>query len=231
MKSSFKYKDKNAGTQATDVRAKARLTIQGCNDPDLEILERDAPTVQKIFVHFLFTLAAAFDWLLFGADAKLAFMQGGPAPERRQRIFMEQPRDGIIGNCIPGLVPGALLEVIGAVYGLINAPRLWYEAFAKRMVKAGWVIHSPDCAVFLFYQGGRISAMVCLHVDDALIGASRCKKGEKALQDLREAFEWGAWREDVGEYLGHDVARREGDIHLSQRTFLDALGCADLPEA
>jgi len=123
LKSRFVYRDKNAGTGSVEIAAKARLCVHGCGDPDLEMLQRDSPTVQKVFVHLLLQVCASNKWERHGADAKSAFMQGGAAPERTKKLYMRQPKDGV-AKSLPGVELGALLEIVGSVYGLVNSPRL-----------------------------------------------------------------------------------------------------------
>ena len=231
MKSRFCYKDKNAGKAVSDMMAKARLTIQGCGDPDLDKLARDSPTVQKVFLHLVLFIAASLDWDIYGLDAKSAFMQGGAAPERAEPIYMEQPRDGIIGDHLPGLLAGQLLEVVGAVYGFINSPRLWYLAFRKKMVSLGWLVHSLDCAVFMRYAKNQATGVLCLvavmvlHVDDVVL-ATKAKWVEK---EVTAAFEWGQWRRNAFIFNGRDIAKGNEHIALSQKSFIEGLVHTEVP--
>ena len=80
-----------------------------------------------------------------------------------------------------------LLEIIGSVFGLISAPRLWYRVIAGFLIATGWKRHSQDPAVFILYQDGILVAVLAHHVDDVLIGV-RLKALLKPMQDR---FEWG----------------------------------------
>ena len=168
-------------------------------------------------------MCASLRWDLYGADAKSAFMQGGPAPERKEPIFMDQPRDGILGDSLPGLVPGQLLEVLGAVYGFINSPHLWFKAFTKKLLELGWLAHSLDAAVFMKYQAQVLVALLIIHVDDILL-ASDPKKSKQAVDELKNAFEWGRWRKDKFIFNGRDLERLAcGDVTMSQSSYCRAL--------
>ena len=55
---------------------KARLVILGYQDPDLDELERESPTLSSTSRSLIFILAANEKWKLKSGDVKTAFMQG-----------------------------------------------------------------------------------------------------------------------------------------------------------
>ena len=55
---------------------KARLVILGFQDPDLDELERESPTLSTTSRALIFMCAANEQWKLKSGDVKTAFMQG-----------------------------------------------------------------------------------------------------------------------------------------------------------
>ena len=78
------YRDKSRGVG--EIRAKARVVLIGCCDPDLERLTRDSPTPTRLSECILMSVAASgangdFNndgriWRLWVSDAEKAFLQG-----------------------------------------------------------------------------------------------------------------------------------------------------------
>ena len=95
------------------------------------------------------------------------------------------------------------MKVIGSVYGLVSAPRLWYRRFVGAMVAAGWTLHRVDAALLMKYDvaHGELEGICCVHVDDILIGAS----GENVFAGFKEQFQWGAWELDEIAVCGRRV--------------------------
>ena len=54
---------------------KARLVILGYQDPDLDELERESPTLSTTSRALIFTISANEKWKLKSGDVKTAFMQ------------------------------------------------------------------------------------------------------------------------------------------------------------
>ena len=51
-------------------------------------------------------------------------------------LCMRPPKNGKLA----GVPVGALLQVVGAIYGLVNSPRLWFSVIAGWLVNEdGWV--------------------------------------------------------------------------------------------
>ena len=125
LTSRFAYRDKNKAKRREDstipVKAKARLCIGGHRDPDLKagMLVTEAPTATKLALSTLLFIAGQLQWKIAAGDVEAAFLNGN---EARRNLYFSQPARGL-----PGLEPGALVEVIKGVFGLSTSPRLWWE--------------------------------------------------------------------------------------------------------
>ncbi len=122
-------------------------------------------------------------------EAKNAFLQGR-APKRTEPLYMKPPIDPILQAA--GAFMGALLyEIVGSVYGLVDAPWAWASEVIARMLKIGFKHTSLDMMCFGFYEVGHLICLAIFHVDDVLLTWS--PKFQITL--LLEAFEWGSWRQ------------------------------------
>eukprot|EP00435_Cladocopium_sp_Y103_P007937 s3811_g2.t1 len=84
LKSRAAYRDKARGLGA--LRAKCRVVLIGCNDPDLRQLARDSPTPSRLSEFVILSIAASganalFNgdqkvWKMWLSDAAQAFLQG-----------------------------------------------------------------------------------------------------------------------------------------------------------
>ena len=75
-----------------------------------------------------------FRWSLWGGDVKTAFLQG-VQEDRHLPLFLEPPRDGI--TKLANTFQSELYQVLGNIYGLANAPRVWSREVHRRLISAG----------------------------------------------------------------------------------------------
>ena len=241
LKSRAAYKDKSRGIG--ELRAKTRVVLVGCGDPDLRQLTRDSPTPSRLSEFLVLSIATAganglfdnqpYKWQLWLSDAAQAFLQGKQDPsERNGPIYMQPPRDPIIEAA--GAYPASLYEVTGNCYGLANAPRVWFNRVCEELFKASFRQHTFDRC--LFYHRGPNDELDCIlivHVDDFMATYSEVFD----VKILEELFEWGSiTRVDEnhsGEYRGKEIHMKETNgkftIHVSQQKFLDNLTNGKLP--
>eukprot|EP00959_Pyramimonas_sp_CCMP1952_P340193 7125251-Pyramimonas_sp.AAC.1 len=76
-----------------------------------------------------------------------------------------------------GYQPGTRMKLLKSMYGLSDAPRLWWEEATDRMIACGFVVHPLDPCLFLSYRLAATNSKVFdgaigLHVDDMLGGGS-----------------------------------------------------------
>ena len=69
LKSRAAYKDKNKGLG--EIRAKTRVVLIGCQDPDLKQLTRDSPTPTRLSEYIVLSIAASGGNKLFNGDGRL----------------------------------------------------------------------------------------------------------------------------------------------------------------
>ena len=154
LRSDMKLKDKNASLRSEQsplpVLAKARFSAQGQFDPDARkgLLKTDAHMVQRCGFYVFLQLTVNLGWLpqLRIGDISAAFLQGRER-QGTANLYLEQPKCGLLG-----LDPGQLLLVVKGIYGLPNAPRAWFEAFAVALKELGLAQITLDVPFFVYWN-------------------------------------------------------------------------------
>lgn len=213
--------------QVTGQKAKARLIVKGFQDPRLMNLPREAPTLSCLGRNLVLSNAARYRMPVCSGDIKTAFLQGGdselkediygmPPPEVRQRLKMKDDE---------------ILRIVRAIYGLLNAPKKWYEALSQFLVSDGWILHGLDKCLFkrVDPQNNQVVGFLGVHVDDILC-AGNGHVYDEAIKRLRSRFPFGAWEcamETSLTYCGCEVKQDSHfQVSLSQERF--ALGVDEI---
>ena len=196
LKSRSAYRDKNKGLG--EIKAKCRVVLIGCCDPDLFHLSRDSPTPSRLSESLVLAIATAGAngemnneagrWSLWISDAKSAFLQREQSREERAGpLYMKAPRDPLILET--GAFAADLYEVLGNGYGLPDAPRVWSRRVFKRALEKGFRQHAFDKCLFYFLdKKGRLRAVMIVHVDDFL--CTFHQDFDKTI--LENLFVWGS---------------------------------------
>ena len=120
------------------------------------------------------------------------------------------------------------LRVLRAFYGLVHAPRKWFESVISTMVSQGWrQLQGDKCLLVLLDEKKEIAGVAGIHVDDFLLsGREGSEVYAKAEERLRSAFRFGKW-EAASSAAGVDFAgchiRQMPDysIYLDQKDYVD----------
>ena len=153
--------------------------------------------------------------VLYIMDATSACDQTDPELRKQGPLYAYLPiKSGILGR-----PEWTIIEVLTAVYGLVNAPSSWRRTVRKMLLSLNYVESVFDpCLFFLPYNndelpvaknvsGGRgCAGIVLLDVEDFLQGGN--ERHEQLMDRLRQRFKLGKWRKvycDRGEYLGRTV--------------------------
>ena len=206
-------------------KAKARLIIKGFQDPRLTYLPRESPTLATLGRNMLLTQCARRQFQLSSGDISTAFLQGNhseinedifgaPPPEVRKMLNMKEHE---------------ILRITKAIYGLLNAPKQWFESLSSFLVEDGWIPHGLDKCLYKWVEDGVIQGVLGIHVDDVLCGG-KGKSYESALERLQNRFSFGSWsnaQETTITYCGMEIAQKsDGSLFLCQERF--ALGIDEI---
>ena len=240
LRSRAAYRDKNKGLG--EIKAKCRVVLIGCQDPDMFQLSRDSPTPTRLSEALVLLIATAganreFNneagrWKLWISDAKSAFLQGERNHEERAGpLFMRPPRDPLMQAT--GAFSAELYEVLGNCFGLPDAPRVWNQKVHRRLTEKGFVQHGFEkCLYYFTDDSGRLRALMIVHVDDFL-----CTFHQDFDQDiLRDMFVWGSVTivetNQPGSFRGKEinlVARGQRYVYkVTQEAFIQGMATGKL---
>ena len=105
--------------------ARSRLVIRTHGDPDDGDFRVDAPVAPQVAMHLVFAIAASKRWTVGTFDVSSAFLTGN---DHERQLYFRPPKEGL-----PGVPDGSLIQVKKGLFGLREAPRLW------------WLITRSDC--------------------------------------------------------------------------------------
>ena len=119
-------------TRKSDDSLKARLVIQGFTDPQLGATPTASPTVSRRGRQLFLTVAGSLGMKVFKGDAKTAFLQGSVGD---QELHCEPIAE--LAQAL-GLEHHQCVRLRKSVYGLIDAPRAWWERVETDMNRLKW---------------------------------------------------------------------------------------------
>ena len=241
LRSRSAYRDKSRGIG--EIKAKCRVVLIGCQDPDLHSLSRDSPTPTRLSEYILMSVASAganrmFNgdgrrWSIWISDAEKAFLQGTQDSSERKGLplYMAPPQDAIIQAA--EAFPAPLYEVTSNACGLANAPRVWYKRVDKVVRGCDFKQHSFDrCLYYHVGEDGLLDALMIVHVDDMLAVYSETFP----LELLEGMFKWGSMtkitHDTPGEFRGKEIQMIVEDNKVSykvtQKSFIKNLAPGNL---
>ena len=193
-------------------KAKARLIIKGFQDPRLVELPREAPTLSSMGRNLVLSLAARNKTPLFLGDIKTAFLQG-ESSELKEHVYGEPPPE--VRERLQ-MRPDQILRIAKAIYGLLNAPKKWFESLSAFLRDDGWKPHKLDQCLFILERNGCVHGYLGVHVDDVVCTGSGSVFHE-SVGRLHERFKFGSWdqaQEKTVIYCGCEV-RQYNDFSIS----------------
>jgi len=169
--------DKN-GNNTT--RHKARLCFMGNRQiKGLDFNETFAPVTKFTTIRCIRAMTAANGWKLYQMDVKTASLNGDLYGE----VNMEQP-DGSVDPTYPDKV----CRLLQALFGLKQAPKMWYAKLDDFLKSQGFDNIDPDACLYLLMDDGKI-IIVLVYVDDLLLVASSLAAIYKIKDALHKRFE------------------------------------------
>ena len=144
---------------------KPRLVVRGYQDPEIDQVCTDSPTLGRDARQLLLQTVSSMGWDVTSFDIKTAFLRGKadrrelaiePVPELRQLLQMH---------------PNEVCLLEGNAYGRVDAPLLFYKEFRKQLEKVGFVTHPLDGCLFLLRNRddpSKLDGILGTHLDDGI---------------------------------------------------------------
>jgi len=153
--------------QPTSRKAKARLVVKGFQDPDIDNLCSDSPTLTRDSRMPLLQTISSMKWVVQLFDITNAFLRGR-SDERE--LAMEAPKEL---KEMMGMKDNQVCLLQGNAYGMVDAPLLFYREFRKQLEKISFCAHPLDNCLFLLRTPTNpdiLDGILGTHVDDGIGG-------------------------------------------------------------
>ena len=216
-------------TRKSDDSLKARLVIQGFTDPQLGAKPTASPTVSRRGRQLFLTVAGSLRMKVFKGDAKTAFLQGSvgdqelhcePIAELAQALGLEHH------------------QCVRSVYGLIDAPRAWWERVETDMNKLKWrTLTTEPCFWVMTSVTGRIKGLAVAYVFDFMVAIhEESPVGQRHFSDVKALYEWGEWESGSFTQCGVQIVKhrhqnRWAGFSLSCAHYAESMVLLDLSSA
>jgi hypothetical protein len=154
------------------------------------------------------SIAAHYGWHLWSFDVEAAFLTG---KEMKREMIFRPPREGL-----DGLAHGSLIRAKKGLFGVPEAPRLWYLRLLEVAVEAGWErVPAWPCVLIVRSPGGGLEGILVIHVDDGLF-AGWGKFFERAKKALLANLKVKHLHMDSFVYLRRKIERQtDGSINIT----------------
>ncbi|KAJ1704540.1 hypothetical protein LUZ63_004319 [Rhynchospora breviuscula] len=194
-------------------RYKARLVALGNRQVQgVDYIETFAPVAKMVSVKTFLAVAVARGWELHQMDVHNAFLHG----DLNEEVYMRLP---------PGFThsqPGKVCRLRKSIYGLRQAPRMWFAKLTTALETYGFVQSKADYSQFTYHKGDAFIAIL-IYVDDLVVAGNN----SDAIHDFKQYISEVFHMKDLGAlkyFLGIEIARGPTGLFLSQRKYaLDML--------
>ena len=193
-------------------RFKGRVVALGnfqLNSVDYSELYAPVACIELVLI--LICIVVSYGWEIHQVDVKEAFLHA--TLPKTDKICIKLPNVKGFANS------RKIVRLVRSLYGLRQAPKLWYQFFAREICKLGFRRSSvSDC---LFIRSDPTPVFVIVYVDDLLIIGSDSEV-TKVKSELKEIFTVT----DLGlcsYFFGISIIRKPDGIFLSQKAYTEKL--------
>ena len=193
------------------LQTKARLCARGCEETSK--FRTDSPTCMPESVRIALLIIASYKWILHSIDYKTAFLQGNHID---REVFLRPPRE---------CKTKKLWKLKKTVYGLADAPRMWFLTLRQELVKLGAKVSSYDQGFFFWHSddGLDLEGIIVCFVDDQLWGGSEWFE-RHVIDKLRHIFKIGCEHSSAFKYIGIDLVQKSDfSICINQGSYVESL--------
>ncbi|GKE25581.1 putative ribonuclease H-like domain-containing protein [Tanacetum coccineum] len=149
------------------VRNKARLVAQGHRQEEgVDYDEVFAPVARIEAIRIFLAFASYMGFKVYQIDVKSAFLYG----KIDEEVYVSQP-PGFIDPKYPKY-PKKVYKVVKALYGLHQAPKVWYATLSTFLLKSGYRRGTIDKTLFIKKDKNDIM-LVRVYVDDIFFSSTK----------------------------------------------------------
>eukprot|EP00435_Cladocopium_sp_Y103_P066005 s182_g28.t1 len=207
-------------TTKSSGESKARLVILGYQQHNLTEVQAAAPTMSRMSRCMLLATCANLKFKLRSGDVTSAFLQTSKSIESEDLVVWATPELAVLFGASPQQ-PWLPLKVSKAFYGLVHAPRAWYEDVSATLARTSWIKMVSDGCLFILKEGDEVVGIAGIHVDDFLIGGREDSVVfQNAMKELEQAYRWGKWQHDEFTFAGCHIHQDASyNIYVDQNEY------------
>ena len=207
------------------VKPKARIVILGYSDPNLLDATTASPAMTRLSKQLLLNMASVKRWDILCGDVKSAFLQAR-SPQAERCVFATPVPE--LARAL-NLSEGQSVQLLRSVYGLVSAPREWYEDVNKTLLALSAERLVTDSCVWRIRdpKTNLIVGLVSSHVDDFLMAGNNNSEVWCAFLDsFKKSYEWSPWEYGHFKHCGVQITQ-----HADHSVTLDHSGfCQELKQ-
>ncbi|GKC51022.1 putative ribonuclease H-like domain-containing protein [Tanacetum coccineum] len=203
----FKNKKDERGIM---IKNKARLVAQGYTQEEgINYDEVFAPVARIEAIRLFLAYVSFKDFVVYQMDVKSAFLYG----KIKEEVYVCQP---------PGFedpdFPDRVYKVEKALYGLHQAPRVWYETLSTYLLDNRFQRGKIDKTLFIRRDKGDI-LLVQVYVDDIIFGSTKKSLSTEFEKMMHKKFQMSSMGE-LTFFLRLQVKQKEDEIFISQDKYV-----------
>lgn len=203
-------------------RHKARLVVLGNRQKQGEDFDQTfAPVAKLTTMRTLLAVAAMQEWKTVQMDVSNAFLHG----DLMEDVYMKMPQGYTHYGCrissstttTQSCSPTVVLKLIKSLYGLRQAPRLWFGKLTSVLLSHGFLQSKADYSMLIKQTSSTIT-VILIYVDDIIIS----RNSDSEIQSLQKLLSTYFNMKDLGclrYFLGIEVDRSSAGFFLSQKKY------------
>lgn len=198
-------------------RHKARLVARGFEDDEKRNVSKGSPVASTPSQRLVTQVLVEQQWKITSWDYLSAFLQGQYL-SRDSPVILQPPPDFVDD--------GVVWELKKPVYGLVSAPKAWYDKLCDVVQNCGFDANVSDEGVFRLFDRGDVIGVLALHVDDTLGGGT--PEFHRTMDQVSSELLVGSKEEENFHYKGlrySTVYQKDGtfEVHVDGAEYVDAL--------
>ena len=123
-----------------------------------------------------------------------------------------------------------VLRLRKAVYGLVNAPKKWWDRLKESLIQHGFTSCSLDPCVIVLRKCGKVHGVLGVHVDDMIGGGN--ETFNRVMSAVRKEFDFGSWEIGKFRFKGRQISQMpNGDVAFDMQQFKHELEQIEVSKA
>jgi hypothetical protein len=186
------------------IKYKARYCVRGDQQiAGIDYFDSYAPVTMWYTIRMMFILSIIYDWHSVQVDYTNAFAQA----YLKELVYIEIPRGFTASK------PNMVLRLIKSLYGLVQAPKTFYDLLTSELTRCGYV-SQPNIDPCLWINKKR--KIICvIWVDDCLFFCKDKEQINQSINELKKNMPL-TMEDSVTAFLGIKVERNKSGYKLSQ---------------